>query len=153
MTHHDLEGLRSRLDVLAAAYADATSESGSLDRNPWFGVSNGVLDYFGRERLLQEMNGLLEALRQLRRVLGRIATVLQIPPLETFAGSGELLTALERLPNPAPGLDVQLYVALSQPEAFKAIEAFQQTQAVFLDARRKLAELVVDPDGVMRRSR
>jgi Protein of unknown function (DUF4011) len=153
MSHHDLEALRGRLDVLAAAHADATAESGSLDKNPWFGVANEALDYFDRERLLQQMNALLAALRQLRWVLGKIATELQIPALETIADSGELLSVLERLPNPAPGLDFQLYVALSQPEAFKAIDAFQQAQAVLLDVRRQLAEFVVDPDGVMRRSK
>lgn len=152
MTRHRFAALRGRLDVLAAAYADATAESGTLDKNPWFGVSNAALDYFGRERLLQEMSGLQGALEQLRRVLDGIAAALQIPPLEKIVDAEGLSIALERLPNPAPHLDSRLYVALSQPEAFKAIDAFQQAQATWLDARRQLAKLVADPDRVMHRN-
>jgi len=52
--------------------------------------------------------------------------------------------ALTRLPKPAAGIDFKLYAALADPMIFESFEAFERTQAAWLDAERQLAELTIN---------
>jgi hypothetical protein len=61
-----------------------------------------------------------------------------------------LAETLKRLPEPAGDIDLELYSALEEAEAFAALQEFQTKQAAWLDAGRRIAESVIDPDATAR---
>ncbi len=139
MTHHDVAALKGKLDVLAGAYSDAAA-AGSFDQHPWFGINDATLDYFGRERLLEDMKSFREGLRRLLRALEAVGEVVQAAISDKIGDALSLNEVLALLPEPASGLDSELYVAMHDPAAVKALDAFQIEQSAWLDAGRQLSE-------------
>jgi very-short-patch-repair endonuclease len=150
MTRHDVTALKDKLKVLADAYAAAT-RTGSLDRHPWFGIGDATLDYFGRERLVADMQRLRDALGQVASVLATIEGKVPGARPRTIGDAITLSEALARLPRPAPGIDFELYATLHDSAARAALEALQAEQAAWLETGRKLAEWTSDPNGLARR--
>jgi hypothetical protein len=148
MTRHDVASLADKLQVLAGAYSDASAPDG-LAHHPWCGIRR-PLDYFERERFIENMRGLHEALRQLATTLETISSRIESPVSEAVGDANNLAVALKRLPEPAADIDLELYSALQEAEAFAALQDFQTKQAAWLDAGRRIAESVIDPDATAR---
>jgi hypothetical protein len=144
MTRLDVAALKGKLDVLASAYSDAAM-AGSLDQHKWFGVGNATLDYFGRERLVEDMKAFREALGRLSSALQAIGGEVQAAISDKIADALSLNETLARLPGPASELDLELYVALHDPVAVKALESFQIQQSIWLGKERQLSKVVTDP--------
>jgi hypothetical protein len=104
------------------------------------GVGEPTLDYFARERLVEDMKGLRGALGQLTDAFAAIGSKVKSPVPDTVSDAASLAEALIRLPKPAPQIDLELYTALQDAEAVACLEAFQVKQAAWLDAVRRLAE-------------
>ena len=147
MTRHEVAVLKGKLDVLAGAYSDAAASDG-LDQHPWFGVSDATLDYFGRERLVDEMKAFREALHQLSSALEEVRGKVRETISDTIADALGLNEALARLPAPAPELDIELYVELHDPAAVKALDTFQVKQSAWLETERQLSQSAADPQGL-----
>ena len=147
MTRHEVAVLKGKLDVLAGAYSDAAASDG-LDQHPWFGVSDATLDYFGRERLVDDMKAFREALHQLSSALEEVRGKVPETISDTIADALGLNEALARLPAPAPELDIELYVELHDPAAVKALDTFQVKQSAWLETERQLSQSAADPHGL-----
>ena len=147
MTRHDVSALKDELKVLADAYADATS-GGSLDSNPWFGIGDAALDYFGRERVVHDMEASRDALHQIAGVQATIEERLGVQLPRTLSEALKLSQVLARLPAPAHGVDLELYAMLHAPDAREALGALQADQAAWLETARKLAEWTPDPNAL-----
>lgn len=145
MTRHHVASLADKLQVLAGAYADASAPDG-LAHHPWCGIRQ-PLDYFARERFIEDMRGLHEALSQLASTLEVIGSKIECPLSDTIGDAHNLAEALKRLPGPAGEIDLELYLALEEAEAFASLQDFQTKQAAWLDAGRRIAESVIDPDA------
>jgi very-short-patch-repair endonuclease len=140
--------LKGQLDVAASAYRDAASREG-LAAHPWFGVGDPSLDYFGRERCIERIRELREALNVLRMTVVEIGGEIGTAVAETIKDAQRLREALDHLPVPELGTDGRIYAALEDPEAFDALERFQARQAEWLEASQRLAEMVSDPESVV----
>jgi len=149
MTRHDLASLADKLQVLAGAYAEA-SAAGGLAHHPWYGIRQ-PLDYFARERLVESMRGLRDALSELASALEEIRVRTECPACETVGEAQSLAEALKRLPRPAGEIDFELYAALEEPEALASLKAFQAKQTAWMDAGRRIAESAIDRDAVAHR--
>ncbi len=150
LTRHDMLALKSKLEVAAQAYGDAAATDG-LERHPWLGIGDAVLDYFGRERLVEDMTRLREALDGLQSAVLAVGDEVGAPVSETIGGAQTLAEAIARLPGPAPEIDGILYAALEDPSAFDAVDAFQARQAEWLEAGGRLAQAAADPEGLAHR--
>src|SRR6185503_2475281 len=71
LTRYDVLALMGTLDAVCAAYGDIVRDE-TLDRHPWYGVHSPLLDYFGRERLVESIRGVAGALEQVARMLGEL---------------------------------------------------------------------------------
>lgn len=144
LTRHDVTAMKDKLNVLAGAYADVVY-SGSLDRNPWFGIGNATLDYFARERLLNSLKTLRDALREIADALAAVEERLDTQLPRTLNEALKLNEVLARLPQPAQGIDLEVYAMLRESGAREALEALQADQASWLETGRRLAEWASDP--------
>ena len=151
LTRHDVLTLKGKLEVAAQAYGDAAATDG-LERHPWFGIGNEGLDYFERERLVQDMKRLHDALIDLGSALSGVGDETGVPVSDTIGSACTLAAALARLPGPAPGIDGALYAVLEDQSALDAIEAFQAWQKEWFEAGRQLADGATDPESVGHRS-
>ena len=123
MTRHDLASLADRLHILAGACAEASS-AGGLTRHPWYGVRQ-ALDYFARERFVEDIRNLGDGLGLLARALEEIGSMIESPVCEKIDEAQNLAEALKRLPRPAGEIDFELYAALEEPEALASLQAFE----------------------------
>ena len=149
MTRHNHDALADKLEVLAGAYAEV-SAAGDLADHPWYGIRQ-PLDYFARERFVEDMKGLSDALRQLAGTVGAIATSVESPVSDTVGDAQDLAEALKRLPAPTGDIDLELYPALQEEESFASLKAFERNQTTWLDAGRRIAESVLNLDAVAHR--
>jgi very-short-patch-repair endonuclease len=153
VTRHDLLALKTKLEVVAAAYSDVVAAASSPDRHPWFGISNAALDYFSRENLLELLNRLLSAIERLAAILTSISDQIGCQLSDTIDYASDLLDAIARLPVPAASVDLDLFTALSDATAFTALNDLQDAQADWLDAQRQLEESIVIRDSAAARAR
>lgn len=152
MTRHDVGALKAKLEKLAGAYADAAA-AGSLEKHPGFGIGESTLDYFARERLVEDMKVFSGALHILSGVLETVGRQVHAPTSDTIVDALNLSETLTGLPEPVPQIDHELYAALVDPAALGALKAFQAQQAVWLDAGREMTESMLDPEAaVIRRA-
>ncbi|HEX5243635.1 MAG TPA: DUF4011 domain-containing protein [Tepidisphaeraceae bacterium] len=149
MTRPGLESLRSKLEIVADAYS-AASAHGRLDQNPWFGVTDATLDYFGRESLIFAMQNLSAALEQFSEALGVANEKLNASIPCTIERAIDLREALGRVPEPISDAHLDdLYVALYEPANIEALDAFHKSHGAWLKASSRLAELSPDPRGLV----
>ncbi len=148
MTRHAVAALADKLQVFSGAYADV-SATGGLAHHPWCGIRQ-PLDYFARERLIEDIGSIDDALSQLASTLEAIGSRIESPVTDTVGDAQNLAEALKRLPRPAGDIDLELYPALEEAEAFASLQDFQKTQAAWLEAGRRIAESVIDPDATAR---
>ena len=148
MTRHDLASLADKLQVLAGAYAEASS-AGGLIRHPWYGIRQPI-DYFARERFVEDLRSLGDGLGQLASALEEIGSRIECPVCEKIEEAQNLAEALSRLPRPAGEIDFELYAALEEPEALASLQAFKAKQAAWIEAGRRIAESAIDPDSMAR---
>jgi hypothetical protein len=134
MTRHDVASLADKLQVLAGAYADASTPDG-LAHHPWCGIRQ-PLDYFAREPFIEDMRGLRRALSQLASALEAIGSRIESPLSDTVGDAHNLVEALKRLPGLAGDIDLELYTAMEEAEAFASLQDFQMKQTAWLDAGR-----------------
>jgi hypothetical protein len=152
MTRHDITALKDKLKVLADASADAT-RFGSLDQNPWFGIGDVNLDYFGRERLVSDMKALRDALRHVAGALTTIEERLHTQLPRTLGEALKMSEVLERLPKPTDGIDLELYAMLHDLSARETLEALQADQAAWLETGRRLTQWTSDPHALTKHHR
>ena len=148
MTRHDVAALKTKAGMLAGAYADAAA-AGSLEKHPWFGIGDATLDYFARERLVEDLKVFCGALHQLSGVLEAVGKQVHAPISDAIVDALNLSETLTGLPEPVPQIDHELYAGLVDPAALASLEAFQVQQAVWLDARRAMTESMLDPEAVV----
>ena len=152
MTRPGLESLRSKLQIVADVYPEA-SAYGRLDQNPWFGITDATLDYFGRESLVFAMQSLSAALQQFSDALEVANEKLNASIPCTIRRVVDLREALGRVPEPVSDAHLDdLYVALYEPANIGALDAFHKSQGAWLKASSRLAELSPDPRGLVNRS-
>ena len=153
VTRHDLLALKTKLEVLAAAYSDVAAAAGAPDRHPWFGANNAALDYFGREKLLELLNRLRSTIEHLAAILNATSDQIGHQLSDTINYASDLSDAIARLPDPAASVDLDLFAALSEATAFAALNDLQEAQAALLDAQRRLDESNLIRDGAAARAR
>ncbi|HLW69420.1 MAG TPA: AAA domain-containing protein [Candidatus Binataceae bacterium] len=145
LTRHDLANLRTKLEVLASAYADVAS-SRRLEEHPWFAIGNARLDYFGRESLISSLGACREALNHLQCLLAELGETVGHKFTATVENAEKVKETLARLPEPTTDLSAaELYPKLVDPNIAAVLTAFLEDQADWLNAGRRLAELGLEP--------
>jgi very-short-patch-repair endonuclease len=144
LTRHDVAVLKDKLDVVAGAYSDVTTQ-GCLDQHPWFGVGDPTLGYFGRERLLEDMKAFREASRRFARGIEEFGQRVEASISDKFGEARSLIESLSGVPKPEIELDLDLYTKLYDPADLASLDAFQTVQSAWLEAGRQLSELASDP--------
>jgi len=96
------------------------------------------------------MRGLRRALSQLASTLEAICSRIESPLSDTVGDAHNLVAALKRLPGLAGDIDLELYTAMEEAEAFASLQDFQMKQTAWLDAGRRITESVIEADTTAR---